>query len=82
MGCALHLRGRCRRGVFETGLERHFVPEGRAALLERLVGEGRVSLRLRVRPDGSASPLTLLVDGVPWKEHVRRSDPPAPPGRR
>lgn len=81
-GCELHLRGRCRYGVFQTGLERHFVPERRAALLEGLVRERRVALRLRVHPDGSASPVTLLVDGVPWKEYVRRNDPPAPAGRR
>ncbi len=65
--CSLYLRGRCRLGRFEAGIERYYLPQTDAATMERLVRQHHAALRLSVTPDGDAAIVALLIDGRPWR---------------
>lgn len=66
--CSLFIRGVCKWGRFDTGVERYYVPEKDALLLERLVTDKQASIVLSVGRDGTPRIKELLLNGKPWKE--------------
>lgn len=76
-GCAVVLRGRCERGRFAAGIERFYVPEERAAALDRAVRSGKGAVVVAIDRTGAAAVKDLLIDGKPWRE-VGKEPPPAP----
>ncbi len=64
--CTLYIRGQCRHGRFEAGIERFYIPEADAGELETLTRKKHAALRLSISPDGRASIRELLIDGKTW----------------
>ncbi len=75
-GCTVVLRGRCEHGRFLAGIERFYVPEERAAALDRAVRSGKGAVVVAVDRSGAAAVKDLLIDGRPWREAVKER--PAP----
>lgn len=75
-GCAAVLRGRCEHGRFAAGIERFYVPEERAAALDRAVRSEKGAVVVAIDRTGAAAVKDLLIDGKPWREVVK--EPPAP----
>ncbi len=65
--CTVYIRGQCRHGRFEAGIERFYIPEAKASELEALARKKRATLRLSVTADGQASIRELLIDGKSWR---------------
>ncbi|MGE0583535.1 MAG: GDYXXLXY domain-containing protein [Flavobacteriaceae bacterium] len=49
----------------DYGIDRYFVPEGKGRDIERITGDGRVSIVAAVSPSGELAIKRLLVDGEP-----------------
>ncbi len=67
-GCAKQIRGRCNGGRFEAGIEKYFVPEAEAKILEAKVQSNAASIVLSIGPNGDAQVKDLLIEGRPWRE--------------
>lgn len=67
-GCSTFIRGICKYGRFEAGVEKYFIPEGKAQALEEKVRTKAASIVLSVMSDGQAQVKDLLIDGKPWKD--------------
>lgn len=65
--CQAMVRGVCSHGRFVAGIEKFFIPEGRAQELERAVMEQRGSIQISILGNGQAQVKELLVDGKPWR---------------
>lgn len=65
------------RGDGLEHLQKFFVPQERAASLERAVQGRRASVLVAVAPDGRALVTDLLVDGVSWRAQTGRGSSPA-----
>ena len=59
-GCRLFVRARCRNGRVEAGIERYYVPESKAADLDRRLRTQGMRLEIAVTPDGRAAIRRLL----------------------
>jgi len=66
--CKLYIRGQCRGWRFVAGVERFYVPENEALILEKLVRNKEASIKLSIGGDGTARVKDLLLNGIPWKE--------------
>jgi uncharacterized membrane-anchored protein len=66
--CKLYIRGQCRGWRFAAGVERYYVPENEALLLEKLVRNHEASIKLSIGKDGTARIKDLLLNGISWKE--------------
>lgn len=65
--CEAMVRGVCSGNRFVAGIEKFFIPEGRARELERAVIEQRGSIKISILGNGQAQVKELLVDGKPWR---------------
>lgn len=73
--CKLFIRGYCDSSAnFNAGIERFYIPEEHAAVLENKVRDKRGTLVLSVDPQGTAVIRDLLIDGQPWQEAVKVPD--------
>ncbi len=68
--CKLYIRGQCRHGRFEAGIERFYIPETDARELETLTRKKHAALRLSIAADGRASIRELLIDGKIWSSQL------------
>lgn len=68
--CTLFIHGRCDNGVFSAGLERFYIPEAYAQVLEAKVRDQQGELVLAVDTQGNAAIRDLLIGGKPWKAAV------------
>lgn len=66
--CKKLIRGFCRSGRFEAGVEKFFVPDSRAQDIENMVRSKSASIVLSVTADGQAQVKDLLIDGKPWQD--------------
>ncbi|MBL7688812.1 MAG: GDYXXLXY domain-containing protein [Bdellovibrionaceae bacterium] len=71
--CELLIAGSCRNDRFEAGIEKFFVPEEKALLLEQAVQEKTGSIVLSVTRSGETAVKDLLIDGRSWQTY----QPPA-----
>lgn len=66
--CVLVLRGHCQGGRFVAGIERFYIPEGSASLLDQAVRGKRGEIVVVVSGDGVGQVKELLIDGRSWRE--------------
>ncbi len=70
--CDLYIRGQCGGlGRFTANIERFYIPEEYAPVLDRKVRENQGALVLGVDKQGTATIRDLLIDGKPWKQAVQ-----------
>ncbi len=72
--CAGFIRGWCKQGVFHDGAERFYIPEQSAVALDKAVRDEKLSpqIVLNVGKDGTARPADLILDGVSYREYMKR----------
>ncbi len=73
--CTVYIRGSCATGRFEADIERFYIPEAYASVLDQQVRNQQGSLELSVSPDGKAVIRDLLIDGVSWQQAVTTPAP-------
>lgn len=66
-GCSKLIRGVCKSGQFEAGIEKYYVPEDKASDLEVQIRANKASIVLSVTHSGQAQVKDLLVNGQSWK---------------
>lgn len=66
--CPQVIRGLCRAGRFDAGVEKYYIPEGAAKKLEDQVRAKAASIQLSLSKDGRAQVKDLLIDGRSWKK--------------
>ena len=66
-GCMKLIRGVCKDGRFEAGVEKFYIPEDKAKEIEDRVRSKSASIVLSVTNDGQAQVKDLLIDGQSWK---------------
>jgi uncharacterized membrane-anchored protein len=67
-GCERLIKGQCRGSRFEAGIEKFYVPEDKAKILEDKVRDKSGSIVLSVTRDGRAQVKDLLIDGKSWRD--------------
>ncbi|MBF0610789.1 MAG: GDYXXLXY domain-containing protein [Magnetococcales bacterium] len=68
--CDLFIRGQCEDGRFVAGVERFYIPEGRAIVLDRAVRENKGSVVLAIDPKtGETRVKDFLLNGRSWREY-------------
>lgn len=65
--CSKLIQGLCNFGRFEAGIEKFYIPEENAQILEEQVRNHGASISLSIAPNGKAQIKDLLVNGRPWK---------------
>ncbi|MDA9975968.1 GDYXXLXY domain-containing protein [Alphaproteobacteria bacterium] len=74
--CRIFIKGECRNGQFKAGIERFYIPEGRARELDRVVRNKRGSVILALDGKGGAQIADLLIDGRTWKDFETKISSP------
>ena len=69
--CRATIPGICNGKRFNAGIERFFVPQEDANILEKAVIGKKGSLVLSVGTTGKPVIKDLLIEGKPWREHVK-----------
>ena len=67
-GCSLFIKGTCKHLRFEAGIERFYIPEEKAAMLDQMVRGKHASIIVSITGQGHAQVKNLLVNGKPWEE--------------
>lgn len=71
--CTQFIRGNCNNDArFVTGLERFYIPEQHAKLLEKHVQNNHGKILLSLDDAGNAAIRDLLINDRPWKELINR----------
>lgn len=71
--CDLYIRGQCvGLGRFSANIERFYIPEEYATVLDQKVRNNQGALVLGVDNKGKATIRDLLIEGKPWKEAVTK----------
>ena len=66
-GCRMLIRGNCKHGRFEAGIEKFFVPESQARSLEEKIRSTKASIVMALTRGGDTQVKDLLIDGRSWK---------------
>ena len=72
--CRKYLKGVCKNGRFQTGLDRFYIPQRHARKLEQAVINKRGEVILSLDGIGGAAITDLLIDGLSWKKWVSGKD--------
>ena len=75
LNCGAFIEGYCQNNRFHGNISRFYIPEKSARILEKAVGnqENKPMLRISVTENGKAYPLDLILQGMPFKEWLRRN---------
>lgn len=73
--CRQPLQGYCDQGRFRAGIERFYLPEVDAALVEKAVVEKKGELLFMVSSDGKAAVKELFIEGAPWRAYLKNIRP-------
>jgi uncharacterized membrane-anchored protein len=65
--CDSYIRGLCKRGRFEAGIERYYIPQEDAKYLDKVVRKGQASIEVSIGERGNAQIKDLLIDGESWR---------------
>ncbi|WP_028490002.1 GDYXXLXY domain-containing protein [Thiothrix lacustris] len=68
--CTLFIHGQCNDGAFSAGIERFYIPDAYAQVLEDKVRDRQGELVLAVDDQGNAAIRDLLISGKPWKDTI------------
>ncbi|MCO5112550.1 MAG: GDYXXLXY domain-containing protein [Bdellovibrionaceae bacterium] len=71
-GCDLYLKGICKHGRFEAGIERFYIPENLAKDLDMAVRDGQGKINVTIQKNGTGMVTDLLIEDLPFKEWVRK----------
>jgi uncharacterized membrane-anchored protein len=73
---AVYIKGVCRRGLFQAGIERFYVPEDKAPLLDRILRAAEIpaGVEVRISAGGQAQVREFLLDGQPWPRVLKQLD--------
>lgn len=52
--CDAYLRGKCKYGRFEAGIEEYFIPEDKADSIDKIVRKGKSKIKISVQKNGKA----------------------------
>ncbi|HMV41514.1 MAG TPA: GDYXXLXY domain-containing protein [Leptospiraceae bacterium] len=52
--CDAYLRGKCRYGRFEAGIEEYFIPEEKAKSIDETIRKGKSKIKISVQKNGTA----------------------------
>lgn len=52
--CDAFLKGKCKYGRFEAGIEQYFIPEDKADSIDRTVRKGKSKIKISVSKNGTA----------------------------
>lgn len=66
--CKIPIRGTCKYGRFEAGIEKFYIPEDKAQILDNNIRGKRASIVISVTPKGQAQVKDLLIDGNSWRD--------------
>ena len=72
--CRKYLKGVCKNGRFQTGLDRFYIPEKHARRLEQAVVNKKGAVVLSLNGIGGAAITDLLIDGLSWQKWVSVKD--------
>ena len=72
--CRKYLKGFCKNGLFQTGLDRFYIPQKYARELEQAVVNKRGEVILSLDGSGGAAITDLLIDGLSWEKWVSVKD--------
>lgn len=72
--CRKYLKGVCKNGRFQTGLDRFYIPQKYARKVEQAVINKRGEVILSLDGIGGAAITDLLIDGLSWKKWVSVKD--------
>ncbi len=64
--CPTFIRGVCKNGRFEAGIEKFFIPEDQAKQLERQIQSQPASILIAIPANGRAQVKDLLINGKSW----------------
>ncbi|MEG3640259.1 GDYXXLXY domain-containing protein [Magnetococcus sp. PR-3] len=73
--CQTVLAGRCHNGQFTAGIEKFYIPQKFAPLLERAVQNQQGQVSIKVTADGKAQVDNLFIQKQPWKSYLNRHHP-------
>ena len=68
------MKGVCKNGRFQTGLDRFYIPQKYARKVEQAVINKRGEVILSLDGIGGAAITDLLIDGLSWKKWVSVKD--------
>jgi uncharacterized membrane-anchored protein len=66
--CKLVIRGTCSGGRFEAGIEKFYIPEDKAEILDKKVRGKKASILISISPTGQAQVKDLLIEGKSWQQ--------------
>jgi uncharacterized membrane-anchored protein len=66
--CKHFIRGVCYAGRFDAGIEKFYIPENKAAMLDQKARDKQASILISVSPEGQAQVKDLLINGKSWRE--------------
>ena len=66
--CSLFIKGTCKHLRFEAGIERFYIPEEKATMLDQMVRGKQASIVISITGSGHAQVKNLLLNGKPWEE--------------
>ncbi|MBF0421471.1 MAG: GDYXXLXY domain-containing protein [Magnetococcales bacterium] len=69
--CRLRIRGYCRGQNFFAGIERYYIPEEFARLLDSEVRNKLGAIVIGVSDSGTAIIKELLINGTPWRQTIQ-----------
>jgi len=70
--CKALIQGVCNYGVFTAGIERFYIPDSHAIVLEQEIRNKSASIVLSVNGTGKALVKDLLIDGRTWKSFIEK----------
>jgi uncharacterized membrane-anchored protein len=67
-GCSKMIRGVCSDyGRFTAGIEKYYIPEDKAKMLDNQIRQKAASIVLSITPGGQAQVKDLLINGKSWR---------------
>ena len=67
ISCKHFIAGTCNYGRFEAGIEKFYIPEEKAVMLDKKIRGKQASIVISVSPGGHAQVKDLLIDGKSWR---------------
>lgn len=69
--CVAVIQGECRNSRFESDIERFYIPENKAGVLDQVVRNKKGEIVLSVSAEGKPLLKDLLIDGKSWREYQK-----------
>ena len=70
--CDFHIVGEGKNRRFYAGIERFYIPEKDAIILDRLVRNSKGKIVLKVTNTGKVTIKDLLIENINWKDYIKK----------